>query len=174
MILTIFHMSTPAVTTLISSMCLECGIIPKSGKMSCCGHGGSWFGNCRNAGNANFGHTWHEGIRVCKSQQSQIAVDQQIHAPNPKNNASSGHASMGVNSEKVVVTTRIFASKPTATSTPMLGEKLITVSVNTSITLMTTASDDMFTIAGASITMRDYGNFFHVVTCINMIFVACW
>ena len=30
-------------TTIISSVCPKCGIIAKSGKISCCGRGGSWF-----------------------------------------------------------------------------------------------------------------------------------
>merc|ERR1719201_1171673 len=55
-------------TTTISSVCRKCGIIAKSGKSSCCGHGGSWFRNCGSVGNAKLDHTWYEGIQVCKAR----------------------------------------------------------------------------------------------------------
>ena len=117
--LTVHNMSFPAVTaTLNSSPCSECGTIPRSGKLSCCGHGGSWFGNCGNVGNANFGHTWNEGIQVCKSRQSQAAVGQQLRAPRPKSNVSSNDDSASMNFKEVVVTTQRFVSKPATTSTP--------------------------------------------------------
>ena len=46
--------STPA--------CDKCGIVETSGKRSCCGQGGTWFGKC---GDANSEHTWYEGIKAC-------------------------------------------------------------------------------------------------------------
>merc|ERR1712048_644256 len=50
----------PTATT-INPVCLKCVTINKSGKMSCCGPGGSWYRNCGSAGNAKFDHTWREG-----------------------------------------------------------------------------------------------------------------
>ena len=49
-----------------SSGCAKCGYIRKSGKLSCCAHGGDWFKNCGNAGDTKFEHTWSEGIQACK------------------------------------------------------------------------------------------------------------
>ena len=51
-----------------SPLCLKCGNIKKSGKRSCCARGGAWFKNCGDAGNAEFEHTWIEGIQACKSR----------------------------------------------------------------------------------------------------------
>ena len=70
-------------TAPISSACPTCGTITKSGRMSCCGRGGSWFGDCGSAGNANVGHTWSEGIRACKVRQFQTVVRQQLRDPRP-------------------------------------------------------------------------------------------
>ena len=50
------------------SVCPKCGTIKKSGKTSCCGRGGSWFGNCGNIGERTIGHTWFEGSHVCQSR----------------------------------------------------------------------------------------------------------
>ena len=66
-------------TTTTSSTCSECGTIAKSGKISCCGRGGSWFGQCGGVGNESFAHSWYEGIRTCKIQKPQSVVSQQMH-----------------------------------------------------------------------------------------------
>ena len=81
--------SRSGTTTPISSVCAKCGIIQKSGKRSCCSRGGSWFGQCVSAGNADLGHTWYEGIRVCEARQSQAVVVQRLHGPQPESKASS-------------------------------------------------------------------------------------
>mgnify|MGYP003341261771 CR=1 FL=1 len=52
----------------ISSICHKCGIVAKSGKVSCCGRGGSWFGKCGRAGNGKVAFTWYEGVQTCKMQ----------------------------------------------------------------------------------------------------------
>ena len=77
--MTISHIQTLAVaTTTISPVCPKCGTIHKSGKISCCGRGGSWFKNCGTAGNTQLEHTWQEGIRACKARtQSKTAMGQQ-------------------------------------------------------------------------------------------------
>ena len=49
------------------SVCPKCGTIEKSGKVSCCGRGGSWFRNCGSDGNAKLLHTWSEGMLACKT-----------------------------------------------------------------------------------------------------------
>ena len=60
---------TPLATvTTISLACPKCGIIKQSGKISCCGRGGSWFGKCGSVGDTNIDHTWHEGLQACKGR----------------------------------------------------------------------------------------------------------
>merc|ERR1711934_1145418 len=65
------YMSTAAATTTtvtaIGPICFKCGTIKKSGKLSCCARGGSWFKNCGDNGDSNFEHTWVEGVQACKS-----------------------------------------------------------------------------------------------------------
>ena len=126
-------MPTSVVTTTISPACLTCGIISKSGKMSCCADGGSWFGNCGSAGDANFGHTWHEGIQSCKSQQLQIVVGEQIHALQPKGNGSFHDNSLGMRSETVVAVSQIFASSSAYLSTRVPSTPQNTLPANTSV-----------------------------------------
>merc|ERR1712037_324506 len=43
-------------TTTMSLVCPKCATIKKSGKMSCCGRGGSWYKNCGAAGNIKLDH----------------------------------------------------------------------------------------------------------------------
>ena len=54
------------VTSTFDSGCPKCGT-NKSGKSSCCGSGGAWFGNCGNKGDPKFDHTWGEGVRTCQT-----------------------------------------------------------------------------------------------------------
>ena len=95
-----------------SSICPKCGITKKSGKMSCCGQGGSWFGNCGSASDTNADHTWHEGLQACKgrphfSQELTKAEEQRNGSPN-------GDSS--VNSKVVVTAVKPHAS--TSASVP--------------------------------------------------------
>ena len=62
--LTIETKTTPVAT----SVCSKCGTILKTGKASCCGRGGAWFGNCADEVNEKFDHTWIEGVKVCKNK----------------------------------------------------------------------------------------------------------
>ena len=72
------NVHTPATTPPpIVAACLKCGAIEKTGKLSCCARGGSWFGNCGGADNAKREHTWHEGLQACTSRQSKVAIGQQ-------------------------------------------------------------------------------------------------
>ena len=58
--------TAPAFTKAISSVCSKCGTFKASGISSCCARGGSWFEDCGDAGDDNFGHTWFEGTQACK------------------------------------------------------------------------------------------------------------
>ena len=46
-------------------VCPKCAA-KKSGQISCCARGGAWFKNCGGVNDANFDHTWEEGIKACK------------------------------------------------------------------------------------------------------------
>ena len=134
--LPIMHMPTPAVTTVsASSACPECGIIRKSGKMSCCSRGGSWFGKCESAGNAKLKHTWYEGIWACDGRQSRTAVDQQLNAFLPKSSASVDDTNKGVDMgpKVVVVAAYTVTFTPPNTSVQIQNTKPNNVSVNVSI-----------------------------------------
>jgi len=85
-----------ATTTIVASGCLACGTIQKSGKLSCCARGGSWFGDCGATANAKVKHTWYEGIQVCKARQHKTAVlGQQRNEIQQHSNASSGDGDAG-------------------------------------------------------------------------------
>ena len=49
-----------------SNVCPKCGVAKKSGKLSCCVRGGSWFKTCGDA--STFDHTWSEGMQACNSK----------------------------------------------------------------------------------------------------------
>ena len=66
-----------AAATTTSSVCPTCATIKKSGKMSCCALGGSWYGNC---GSAALQHTWYEGVQACKARPLRTAMVQQRDA----------------------------------------------------------------------------------------------
>ena len=51
---------------LTSVICPNCSTFTKSGKLSCCAPGGSWYKNCGGAGGRNFDHSWLEGVEACK------------------------------------------------------------------------------------------------------------
>ena len=96
-----------------NSVCPKCGSIEKSGKMSCCGHGGSWFENCGNTGNTKLDHTWYEGIQTCNTRaQSKRASGQQ---PDAAQQLHSRNSSEMASSKTVIATT--FA-RPSVTNTP--------------------------------------------------------
>ena len=55
--------------------------------MSCCGQGGSWFGNCGGTGGIKLGHTWHEGLQACKIRaQSKTVVKQHLNDAQQESN----------------------------------------------------------------------------------------
>ena len=153
--------------TRTSPVCLKCGIVKKSGKLSCCGHGGSWFGNCGSDGNSKLGHTWHEGIRVCKDRQFQAAMVQQLHSFQSNTGPSSAASVMNNSTESkaVAVGAHMVALTRVNSSTPVLG----TMPMNVAAKVSTISPVD------TSMTMREFGELFSVVayistTCINV----CW
>ena len=109
--------TTTTTTTTVGPSCPTCGAIVKSGKLSCCARGGSWFENCGATGNTKFEHTWYEGIQACKAQQS---ASQQLDAVAQNSNSSSNDNNDAANSQKVIVAARMFA--PTSADTQMSGE----------------------------------------------------
>ena len=150
-------MSTPGVaTSSISPMCPKCGIINKSGKLSCCGHGGSWSGKCGSAWNSKPGHTWQEGIRVCKDRQFQAVVVQQLHGSQPKGNVSVVDASVVMESKAAIVESHMLTSTRANTSTAMTDRSSIVP-------------------ASTSVITQEFGHSFHVVTHISATaFIVCW
>ena len=126
-------MPTTAVTTApIGPACPECGIIKKSGKSSCCGRGGSWFGTCGIASNTDLGHTWYEGIEACRARQFGVLV-KQLEASLPKAKDHSDDTNMGMESKAIVVTAHMFTTIPTNMSTLLSDTTTITVPANESI-----------------------------------------
>ena len=77
-------------TTTIRSVCPKCGITKRSGKISCCGRGGSWFGNCGSTINTKVDHTWHEGLQVCKARsQPKTVIREQLKEARQQDDDSS-------------------------------------------------------------------------------------
>ena len=69
--------SATAFRSVVSSngRCDKCGIIKKSGKYSCCAHGGAWFKKCGNVGAMKFDHTWAEGVEACNQFASSVSFE---------------------------------------------------------------------------------------------------
>ena len=110
-------------------VCLTCGAIKKTGKLSCCARGGSWFGKCGGAGNTNREHTWSEGLQACEARQAKAVMGLQQTAVEHKNYNSSDDAVMGINSKTGSVATHIISSKPV--NAPMSVATTIPVRMNT-------------------------------------------
>merc|ERR1712032_410577 len=149
------HTTTPT----ISSECPRCGIITKSGRVSCCGRGGSWFKNCGRAGNTQLQHTWYEGIQSCKARsQSKAVIDQQLNGAQQKDLDSS----QGVDNKAVITT--IKTSAFTSAYTP--ANVSITTATHTS---MSTISTNTFMIPttdssiGTVIITRGYLNRWKII-----------
>ena len=60
--------STPSVTSATANTltCPKCGTFAKSGRVSCCAPGGTWYKKCGGASNKNVDHMWSEGVDACK------------------------------------------------------------------------------------------------------------
>ena len=104
------------------STCVKCGITKKSGKMSCCGRGGSWFGNCGSAGGAKLEHTWSEGLQVCKERgQSAMVISEQLSGDKQQRNDSSNGAG-NPKFKAVMMADKLFAfrSVPMSDAPPII------------------------------------------------------
>ena len=55
-------------TTTVKPVCSKCAINEKSGLASCCASGGDWFQQCGEGDDANFEHTWTDGIDACQGK----------------------------------------------------------------------------------------------------------
>ena len=174
-------------TAPISSACPTCGTITKSGRMSCCGRGGSWFGDCGSAGNANVGHTWSEGIRACKVRQFQTVVRQQLRDPRPTMHGSrptsheiqtaalpNAYDADTTTSEAIAMASAMNTHDSSNMSTPTP----ILYRANPTITKATqSASTDMSMSTSShaspsvSITVQEYEKLFHIFTYINLILI---
>ena len=142
-------MSVGAPTMAMSPQCRKCGSIDKSGKSSCCARAGSWFQNCGSAGNAKLGHTWYEGIRVCRTRsQSKRVSSQQSNAVeqlNSLNAAGTGY------SKAVAANTSVTC---TATATVVMMSASDTSPLTTATTATATSTKAfVYTPAMASVSM---------------------
>ena len=130
-------------TTAIGSTCTKCSTTPKSGRMSCCGPGGSWFGSCGASGNSKFKHTWYEGIRACETGQPMIAMGPQQSAVQQKHNDSANDTVMAMNSKSVVVAANIVTFTLVTTSTKIPGTMAGVVSARNLINTLTSTPTRM-------------------------------
>ena len=135
----------------IRLLCPKCGIIKKSGRVSCCGRGGSWFGNCGAAGEEKLDHKWSEGFQACKSRsRSKRVIGQQLHGEQHESNGVSDDTDR-INSEAVITTVTTFTSRPVNISTPMRGKTSVIspskMSFSESVDMSTTTSTDVLTTA---------------------------
>ena len=127
--------ATPVTTQGVGSAimrCPNCGTFKKSGRISCCAPGGAWYRNCGGIENRDVGHSWQEGIRVCKPQQQfRVAVVQQLHASQPQSNISFGDGSSGVGFKAAVMATQMRAPLPANSRISMSGVSPIALSAET-------------------------------------------
>ena len=100
----------------IRSACHKCGIIAKSGEISCCGRSGSWFGNCESDRNAKVYPTWYEGIQACNMLSKFNAVMSRQSNAAEHRKSSDGHGKR--TSKAIVAPANTFKSTYTITITP--------------------------------------------------------
>jgi surface protein len=110
--------ATTTTESIGTKSCAKCGSIKKSGKMSCCGRGGSWFRDCGSGGNSKFGHTWSEGIQACvvTAESSKTGIDQKEAKEEP--NASTG--ADVVNPEEIKPATKLPSASVTSSPSTIL------------------------------------------------------
>ena len=127
-------MQTPAAKqTAIVPVCPKCGIIGRSGKSSCCGRGGSWFGNCGSADNTKVEHRWYEGLEACKTRtQLKIANGRKSNVAQEVYNIGGGGMGNSNTVPKTFELTSINASSPAAPTAS------IHIHITTTATNMTT------------------------------------
>ena len=139
--------SHAATTTInIISTCPKCGLIKKSGRLSCCARSGSWFGNCGSDGDTNFDHTWYEGLQACNEAQSQsqsrAVFDHQMNEAQEERDQSSYHANN--NNAKAISTAAkplVFTSEPMSKAPSMIEPDHMLASISTANAVLTINSN---------------------------------
>ena len=143
---------TDMTTAITVFVCPRCGTIGKSGKMSCCGRGGSWFNNCGGAGNIKLHHMWSEGIQACTARtQSKTVIGQRLGVAQQRGI----YPSKGVGMTKykaVIALTKTPTFTQGNTSTPSPDTLLIVKSTSLADNVSTRTS------ASTSMTTRGYVN----------------
>jgi len=153
-----------------NSGCLACGMIQKSGKLSCCARGGSWFGNCAATANAKIKHTWYEGIQACKGRDPKSVVLAQ------QQNASSGDAGNFTNSSEIFeseTTPNTHAKTSVKAPGIPVGEPIIPP---TNIEIAESQAEASADIAvhqsgSSSITAQEFGNLWSVFVHAGMLLI---
>ena len=181
---------TPAgtTTTIPVSACPRCGIIVKSGKMSCCGRGGSWFKNC-GGGNKKRQHTWYQGIRACEVRShSKTVIDQQLNRAQQKKDIDYSKGAGMANSKSVVTASKTFTftssvniSTPMSDTTSMItsthtsDNDLITTSAQTLMTNFPTGkisiTSSTYTSVSTSMTTQECVNLLKIKNTLSVLFI---
>ena len=109
--------------------------------MSCCGYGGSWFGNCGADGKSKLPYKWSEGVMACKTRpHPKRIIEHPPHDARHQNNDSHNHLDETI-SNAVITAPYMFKS----TSTPMKGEtSAVNVSSSMPINMPTNSSTHAF------------------------------
>ena len=142
--------------------CPRCGTIERSGKISCCGRGGSWFKNCGVAGNRKLHHTWYEGIQVCKARsQPKTVIDQQLNGAQ-QIYLSSSQGTEITNYKAAIAASKTFTFTLVNTSTPLLDTTSIVTSTYTSSTR---------TSLSTSIIAKGFVNLLRIIIHVNLLFI---
>ena len=180
------HTQTPeATTTSLSSLCSKCGTIEKSGKISCCGRGGSWFKNCGGTGKKKLHHRWYEGIQACKVRtQSKAVVGQKSNSVQQKHTDSSQGTAMA-NYKEVIASTKMFAFTSVNASTSVSDTTSIVTSIYTPDNLLITTSArtlmtnspskflmNSSTHTSASTATRGCVNVLKIIVHLNLLFIV--
>ena len=143
--LTSSHYTPPATTTIIGLVCPQCGITKRSGKLSCCGRGGSWFGNCGAAGTAKLRYKWSDGIQACKAQsQSKVVIGQELHGAQDEGGRSSDDTDESQSRASIAAPNATIISAHTNMSMPAPTVPPVNASITTvARTFMTTTPTDV-------------------------------
>ena len=129
----------------IGLVCLQCGTIKRSGKLSCCGRGGSWFGNCGAAGTAKLRYKWSDGIQACKAQsQSKVVIGQELHGAQDEGGRSSDDTDESQSRASIAAPNATIISAHTNMSMPAPTVPPVNASITTvARTFMTTTPTDV-------------------------------
>ena len=107
-------------TKIADSVCPTCGTIDKSGEMSCCGRGGSWFRHCGSSGSRKRHHTWYDGIQACKARtQSRTSIGQQLNGAQQQKDIYLSQKANLANSKLFMAATKTFGFASVNVSTQM-------------------------------------------------------